>query len=47
MGGPNDITRGKDGYFYIAKQEGAESPAGLRARCESNDARPYREPLIR
>jgi hypothetical protein len=26
MGGPNDITRGKDGNFYIAKQEGAESP---------------------
>ena len=27
MGGPNDITRGKDGNFCIAKQEDAEKPA--------------------
>jgi hypothetical protein len=27
MGGPNDITRGNDCNFYIAKQECAEKPA--------------------
>jgi DNA-binding beta-propeller fold protein YncE len=27
MGGPNDITRGKDGNFYIAEQEDAGKPA--------------------
>jgi len=32
MGGPNDITRGKDGNFYIAKQEGAEKPAQVCVR---------------
>lgn len=27
MGGPNDITRGRDGNFYIAEQEDAGNPA--------------------
>ena len=27
MGGPNDISRGKDGNFYIAEQEDAGNPA--------------------
>ncbi len=27
MGGPNDITRGKDGTFYIAEQEDGGKPA--------------------
>ena len=26
MGGPNDITRGKDGNFYIAEQEDGDKP---------------------
>jgi sugar lactone lactonase YvrE len=27
MGGPNDITRAKDGTFYIAEQEDGDKPA--------------------
>ncbi len=27
MGGPNDITRGKDGNYYIAEQENDGNPA--------------------
>jgi hypothetical protein len=27
MSGPNDITRGKDGNFYIAEQEDGDKPA--------------------
>ena len=32
MGGPNDITRGKDGNFYIAEQEDAGNPAYVCVR---------------
>jgi len=32
MGGPNDITRGKDGNFYIAEQEDAGKPADVCVR---------------
>ena len=32
MGGPNDISRGKDGNFYIAEQEDAGNPAYCTVR---------------
>ena len=32
MGGPNDITRGKDGNFYIAEQEDGDRPAYVCVR---------------
>ena len=32
MGGPNDITRGKDGNFYIAEQEENGGPAHISVR---------------
>ena len=32
MGGPNDITRGKDGNFYIAEQEDGSNPAYVCVR---------------
>ena len=32
MGGPNDISRGKDGNFYIAEQEDAGNPAYVTVR---------------
>lgn len=32
MGGPNDITRGKDGKFYIAEQEDGGNPAYICVR---------------
>lgn len=32
MGGPNDITRGRDGNFYIAEQEDAGNPAYVTVR---------------
>jgi DNA-binding beta-propeller fold protein YncE len=32
MGGPNDITRGRDGNFYIAEQEDGENPAYITVR---------------
>jgi DNA-binding beta-propeller fold protein YncE len=32
MGGPNDITRGKDGNFYIAEQEDGGKPATICIR---------------
>jgi sugar lactone lactonase YvrE len=32
MGGPNDITRGKDGNFYIAEQEDDGKPAYVCVR---------------
>ena len=32
MGGPNDITRGKDGNFYIAEQEDGGKPAQICVR---------------
>jgi DNA-binding beta-propeller fold protein YncE len=32
MGGPNDITRGKDGNFYIAEQEENGGPAHIAVR---------------
>jgi DNA-binding beta-propeller fold protein YncE len=32
MGGPNDITRGKDGNYYIAEQEGDGRPAYVCVR---------------
>ena len=38
MGGPNDITRGKDGTFYIAEQEDGDKPgAYLYTRCERTE----------
>jgi hypothetical protein len=32
MGGPNDITRGQDGNFYIAEQEDDGNPAYVCVR---------------
>jgi hypothetical protein len=32
MGGPNDVTRGKDGTFYIAEQEDGDKPAYICVR---------------
>lgn len=32
MGGPNDITRGKDGTFYVAEQEDGDKPAFICIR---------------
>jgi DNA-binding beta-propeller fold protein YncE len=32
MGGPNDITRGRDGNFYIAEQEDGSNPAYVCVR---------------
>lgn len=32
MGGPNDITRGRDGNYYIAEQEDGEKPAYVCVR---------------
>ena len=32
MGGPNDLTRGKDGNFYIAEQEDDGKPAYVCVR---------------
>jgi DNA-binding beta-propeller fold protein YncE len=32
MGGPNDVTRGRDGNFYIAEQEGDGKPAYVCVR---------------
>jgi DNA-binding beta-propeller fold protein YncE len=32
MGGPNDITRGRDGNFYIAEQEDGGNPAHVCVR---------------
>ena len=32
MGGPNDISRGKDGNFYIAEQEDEGKPAYVCVR---------------
>jgi hypothetical protein len=32
MGGPNDITRGKDGTFYSAEQEDGDKPAYICIR---------------
>ena len=32
MGGPNDITRGLDGTFYIAEQEDGDKPACVCVR---------------
>ena len=32
MGGPNDITRGRDGIFYIAEQEDGDKPARVCIR---------------
>jgi len=37
MGGPNDITRGKDGNYYIAEQEDGDRPAYVCVR-DSNGA---------
>ena len=35
MGGPNDITRGKDGNYYIAEQEDDGKPAYVCVRDAS------------
>ena len=32
MGGPNDISRGKDGNYYIAEQEDGGNPAYCTVR---------------
>jgi len=32
MGGPNDISRGTDGYYYIAEQEDEGKPAYVCVR---------------
>ena len=32
MGGPNDVTRGRDGNFYIAEQEDDGRPAQVCVR---------------
>ena len=32
MGGPNDIARGKDGFFYVAEQEAEGNPAYVCVR---------------
>jgi hypothetical protein len=32
MGGPNDITRGRDGNYYIAEQEDEGKPAYVCVR---------------
>ena len=37
MGGPNDITRAKDGTFYIAEQEDVDRPAYVCVRNEKGD----------
>ena len=37
MGGPNDITRGKDGNFYIAEQEDDGKPAYVCVRDASGN----------
>ena len=37
MGGPNDITRGKDGNFFVAEQEDGGKPAYV---CVRDAARP-------
>jgi DNA-binding beta-propeller fold protein YncE len=37
MGGPNDITRGKDGNFYIAEQEDGDKPAYVCVRDAKGD----------
>ena len=45
MGGPNDITRGKDGNFYIAEQEDGGKPAYVCVRDRTRKcARPHGEP---
>ena len=37
MGGPNDITRGKDGNFYIAEQEGEGKPPYVCVRDDQGN----------
>ena len=37
MGGPNDITRGRDGNFYIAEQEDDGKPAQVCVRDEQGN----------
>jgi hypothetical protein len=37
MGGPNDITRGKDGNYYIAEQEDGGNPAYVCVRDARGD----------
>lgn len=37
MGGPNDITRGKDGVFYIAEQEDGDKPAYICVRDSAGE----------
>jgi sugar lactone lactonase YvrE len=37
MGGPNDISRGKDGNFYIAEQEADGNPAYCTVRSPKGD----------
>ena len=37
MGGPNDISRGKDGNFYIAEQEDGGNPAYCTVRSPTGE----------
>jgi hypothetical protein len=37
MGGPNDISRGKDGNFYIAEQEDSGNPAYVTVRSPKGE----------
>ena len=37
MGGPNDISRGKDGNFYIAEQEDGGNPAYVTVRSPTGE----------
>jgi hypothetical protein len=37
MGGPNDISRGKDGNFYIAEQEENGGPAHIAVRSPNGE----------
>ena len=37
MGGPNDITRGKDGNYYIAEQEADGNPAYCTVRSPQGE----------
>jgi len=39
MGGPNDITRGRDGNFYIAEQEENGGPAHICVRDANGNVR--------
>jgi hypothetical protein len=37
MGGPNDMSRGKEGNYYIAEQEDDGKPADIRVRDDNGN----------